>query len=158
MTLTIKSVVIHEPHGVAGRGALEIETSGGAIDSIMLQPGMPAQQVGHLLVQLGHRLLKRHFDSIANEGMDEILARLRERGLLKTEGNAPIKVSRFHMGDLEAAALNCGNERIRENFERMKKDPGFEIIDDPKPGEFVHDLSIMFMYPNEILPIDINKK
>lgn len=60
----------------------------------------------------------------------------------------PIRVSRGHMGDLEAAALNCGNKKLQERFEEMKKDPGFEIVDNPKPDEFLQDLSIMFMYAN----------
>lgn len=59
-----------------------------------------------------------------------------------------IKVSRGHMGDLEAASLNCRNPELQKQFEDMKKDPGFEIIDNPKPGEFLMDLSVMFMYPS----------
>lgn len=69
-----------------------------------------------------------------------------------------IRVSRGHMGDLEAAALNCGNPRLQKHFEEMKKDPGFEIVDNPKPGEFLMDYSILFMYPSEPPIINIDKK
>jgi hypothetical protein len=59
-----------------------------------------------------------------------------------------IRVSRGHMGDLESASLNCGNPELQKLFEGMKKDPGFEIVDNPAPGEFMMDLSVMFMYPS----------
>lgn len=62
----------------------------------------------------------------------------------------PIRITRSHYIDLEVASLNCGNPRLQQLFEDKKKDPGFEIVDEPKPGEFYHDLSVMFMYPNEI--------
>ena len=62
----------------------------------------------------------------------------------------PIRVSRLHMGDLESAYLNCPNEKIRAKFDALRKDPGFCVVDDPEPGEFLQDLSIMFLYPHEI--------
>lgn len=88
------------------------------------------------------------------EQMDKIQAKLRA----KNGPRSPIRVSRGHMGDLEAASLNCGNPDIQERFEKMKNDPGFEIVDDSKPGEFLQDLSIMFMYPNEVSVLDITKE
>lgn len=63
---------------------------------------------------------------------------------------SPIRVSRLHMGDLETAYLNCKNEKISAKFEALKRYPGFYVVDNPEPGEFLQDLSYMFMYPDEI--------
>ena len=67
-----------------------------------------------------------------------------------------IRISRGHYGDLCAAAMNVENinPELAARFKEMEKD--FEIVDEPQPGEFMMDLSIMFMYPNKITPLEIN--
>lgn len=68
--LTIKRVELHKPHGVTDRGSLEVENSNGSTDLVLLMDGMSLEQAGHLLIQYGHRLLKRHHDDVKKDGME----------------------------------------------------------------------------------------
>lgn len=57
--MEVKHISLHRPAGLHSRGSLEIESSNGGTDSILLMEGMPLRQAGQLLINLGERLLRR---------------------------------------------------------------------------------------------------
>ena len=70
--------------------------------------------------------------------------------------NKPNRITRSHYIDLECNALN--NPDAKRIFDEMSINPGWEIIDNPEPNEFIMDYSVNFMYPHEIKVLDFTKK
>lgn len=71
------------------------------------------------------------------------------------EKKTPIRISEGQMADVRVACLNY--KPMQERFDELERTHGFEVIPNPKPGEFYHDVSVLFMYPDTIKPLDFSK-
>ena len=56
----------------------------------------------------------------------------------------PFTISRLHYIDLTNAVLN--NPNYKRIFDKLERENGFNIIEKPKPSQFLDDLSIFFLY------------
>lgn len=63
----------------------------------------------------------------------------------------PFRVTSSHMSDLECAALN--NPAMEKILNSIKENPGIEVVPQGYNG-WTSDLSVSFMYPEEIKLFD----